>query len=67
MRLSSAFNSTQAAIAFVWVLSAAYALFAVLAAVHAGVGARLLAAGAVVGLAVMAMRMTRDIRGGRAM
>jgi hypothetical protein len=67
LRLNSAFKSTQATIAFVWVLSAAYGLLAVLAAAHAGVGSRLLAAGAVVGLAVIAMRTTRDIRGGRAM
>jgi hypothetical protein len=31
------------------------------------VGARLLAAGAVVGLALIALRASRDIRGGRAM
>lgn len=67
MRLNSAFRSTEATIAFVWVLSAAYGLLAGLAAVHAGAGARLLAAGAVVGLALIAMRTTQNIRGGRAM
>jgi FtsH-binding integral membrane protein len=67
MRLNSAFKSTQATIAFVWAFSVAYALLAVLAAAQAGVGARLLAAGAVVGLALIAVRASRDIRGGRAM
>jgi FtsH-binding integral membrane protein len=67
LRLSSAFKGTQAAVTFVWVLSAALALLAVLAAAQAGVGARLLAAGAVVGLALIALRASRDIRGGRAM
>ena len=67
MRLNSAFKSTQATIAFVWVLSAAYGLLAVLAAAQAGMGARLLAAGAIVGLTLIAVRASRDIRGGRAM
>lgn len=67
LRLNSAFKSTQATIAFVWVLSAAYGLLAVLAGVRAGGIARVLAAGAVVGLVMIAMRATRDIRGGRAM
>ena len=64
---SSAFKSTQATIAVVWVFSAAYAFLAVLAATRAGAGARLLAAGAVVGLALIAVRASRDIRGGRTM
>ena len=67
LRLNSAFKSTRATIAFLWVASAAYALLAVLAAAQAGVGARLLAAGAVVGLALIAVRASRNIRGGRAM
>lgn len=67
LRVSSAFKGTQATITFVWVLSAVLAVLAVLAAAQAGVGARLLAAGAVVGLALIAVRASRDIRGGRAM